>query len=137
MLFSLAFAAAASLPHVASAQGHWTGIGAINGTVMYMDTTSIQRIGSLRKVWIRSLDLSPKTVMVGNDSLTFDTVVALNVFDCSSGTRTVAEVRYLLGADSVFDVTNDHGEPEKLRPTSFFGAIYSDVCRSPGKSGSR
>ncbi|MEO7218315.1 MAG: surface-adhesin E family protein [Gemmatimonadaceae bacterium] len=128
MVVTLGVALAVAVPSAARAQDHWTGIGAISGTVMYMDTTSLERVGVLRKVWIRSIDLTPKTIMVGHDSLTFDTVVALNIFDCSKGTRTVEQVHYLLGGDSVFDVADAHGKPEQLRSTSFFGAIYTDLC---------
>lgn len=133
MIVTLSVAVTLSVPEAARAQNHWTGIGAINGTVMYMDTTSLERIGVLRKVWIRSIDIEPKTVVAGKDSLTFDTVIALNVFDCSKGTRTVAQVHYLLGADPVLDVPETQDDPEQLRSTSFFGAIYSDLCRPAHK----
>gem|GEM_PF-1417165 len=121
--------ALAALPASVRAQSDWTGIGAISGTVMYMDTTTIMRDGAIRKVWIKSFDLDPKTVVVGKDTLTFDTVIGLNVFDCSKGTRTVAAVQYLLGEDIVLDVAETHGKPELLRPKSFFAAIYADVCK--------
>lgn len=119
------------VPGAAHAQDHWTGIGAINGTVMFMDTTTIVRDGTIRRVWVKSLDTSPKTFVAGKDTVTFDTVIGLNVFDCARGTRTVMSVRYLLGDDVVFTVPTTHDAPEPVRKTSFFGAIYSDVCRSP------
>lgn len=112
------------------AQDHWTGIGAISGTVMYMDTTTIVRDGSIRKVWVKSLDTTPKSFLAGKDTLTFDTVIGLNVFDCAKGTRTVTRVQYLLGDESVLSVPETHGAPEPVRSTSFFGAIYGDLCRS-------
>lgn len=133
VVVTLGVALAFFAPGVARAQDHWTGIGAINGTVMYMDTTSLERVGELRKVWIRSIDIEPKTVVAGKDSLTFDTVIALNVFDCSKGTRTIAHVLYMLGPDSVLDVPETRADPEQLRSTSFFGAIYSDLCRPDHK----
>jgi hypothetical protein len=129
IIASLALSAILAVPRPASAQNHWTGIGAISGTVMYMDTTSILRSGSVRRVWVRSLDLTPKTFVAGADTLTFDTVVALNVFDCSSGTRTVTQIHYMLGGESVLDIPETHGKPEKLRASSFFGAIYRDLCQ--------
>ena len=121
--------ALAALPVSARAQSDWTGIGAISGTVMYMDTTTIMRVGSIRKVWIKSFDLDPQTVVIGKDTLTFDTVIGLNVFDCSRGTRTVASVQYLLGEDIVLDVAETHGEPEPLKPKSFFAAVFADMCK--------
>lgn len=124
------FVALVVTPAAARAQNEWTGIGAISGTVMYMDTTTIVRDGSIRKVWIKSFDLDPKTVVVGSDTLTFDTVIGLNVFDCSNGTRTVASVKYLLGEDVMLDVAETHDKPGPLKPKSFFAAIYSDVCKA-------
>ena len=91
---------AAALP----AQEQWTGVGAIGATAMYMDTTTIIRAGSIRKVWIKSLDSTPKSFVTGKDTLTFDTVIGLNVFDCARHTRTVQAVQYLLGDDIVLDV---------------------------------
>jgi hypothetical protein len=118
------------VPGMARAQAHWTGIGAISGTVMFMDTTTIVRSGSIRRVWVKSLDITPKTVVAGKDTLSFDTVLGLNVFDCSKGTRVVTSVQYLLGDDVVSDVPVTHDVPALLRPKSFFGAIYNDLCRS-------
>lgn len=119
----------AAMPTEARAQSNWTGIGAISGTVMYMDTTTIVRDGSIRKVWIKSFDLDPRTVVVGSNTLTFDTVIGLNIFDCSKGTRTVSAVKYLLGEDVALNVADTHDKPESLRPKSFFAAVYSDVCK--------
>ncbi len=115
----------------ASAQEQWTGVGAIGATAMYMDTTTIIRAGSIREVWIKSLDNVPKTFVNGRDTLTFDTVVGLNVFDCAKHTRTVEAVRYLLGDDVVLDIPATHGTAEFLKPKSFYDAVYQDLCRSP------
>ena len=117
---------AAALP----AQEQWTGVGAIGATAMYMDTTTIIRAGSIRKVWIKSLDSTPKSFVTGKDTLTFDTVIGLNVFDCARHTRTVQAVQYLLGDDIVLDVPTTRAAPEALRPKSFYDAIYQDLCRS-------
>lgn len=119
-----------ALPTVACAQDSWTGIGAISGTVMYMDTTTILRDGSIRKVWVKSFDLDPKSVLAGKDTLTFDTVIGLNVFDCAKGTRTVAAVQYLFGEDIVLDVPETHDKPTPLKPNSFFAAVAADVCKN-------
>jgi hypothetical protein len=121
-------ACAIALPHVAGAQEKWTGVGAINGTVMYMDTTTIVRSGNLRKVWLRSIDTEPKSFVAGKDTLDFDTVIGLNVFDCSRRTRTVTTITYLLGDDIVFNVPDTHGTPEPLKPKTFFDAVYEDLC---------
>lgn len=120
----------ALLPAISLAQEQWIGVGAIGGTAMFMDTTTIVRVGLLRKVWIKSLDSTPKKFVVGNDTLAFDTVVGLNVFDCGNGTRTVTTVLYLLGGETVFNVPATHDKPAPLRPKSFFEAIYKDLCRS-------
>ena len=61
----LGFGVSASLP----AQEQWTGVGAIGATAMYMDTTTIIRAGSIRKVWIKSLDSAPKSFVTGKDTL--------------------------------------------------------------------
>lgn len=119
---------AIALPRNAAAQEKWTGVGAINGTVMYMDTTTIVRSGNLRKVWIRSIDSAPKSFVAGKDTLDFDTVIGLNVFDCSHHTRTVTTITYMLGNDIVFNVPDTHGTPELLKPKTFFDAVYSDLC---------
>ena len=116
------------LPRVAGAQEKWTGVGAINGTVMYMDTTTIVRSGNLRKVWVRSIDSAPKSFVAGKDTLDFDTVIGLNVFDCAKHTRTVTTVTYLLGNDVIFHVPETHDAPEQLKPRSFFDAVYNDLC---------
>jgi hypothetical protein len=118
----------AMTPCMAVAQGTWTGVGAINGTVMYMDTTTIVRSGNLRKVWIRSIDPAPKSFVAGKDTLDFDTVIGLNVFDCSKHTRTVTTITYLLGNDIIFNVPETHDKPEQLKPRSFFDAVYNDLC---------
>lgn len=96
---------------------------------MFMDTTTIVRAGSMREVWIKSLDSTPKEFVAGHDTLTFDTVLGLNVFDCAKSTRVVITVRYLLGDELVFQVPETHDKPAAIRPNSFFGAIYTDVCR--------
>ncbi len=126
----LAAMAAVLCPRTARAQNHWTGIGAINGTVMLMDTTTIVRDGAIRRVWVKSLDTTPKSFLAGKDTLTFDTVIALNEFDCAKGTRTVKSVQYLLGEEVIFDVPLTHDASTPLRPSSFFGAIYTDLCRT-------
>ena len=128
--FVLSLLATVSLPVVASAQSQWTGIGAIRETVMFMDTTTIVRAGTIRKVWIKSLDSSPMKLVAGKDTLTFDVVLGLNVFDCSNGTRTVTAVQYLLGEDVVFDVPETHDKPVALRPNSFFHAVYTGLCQA-------
>ena len=122
--------AAAAGPSTARAQSErrWTGIGAIAGTAMYMDTTAIVRSGAIRDVWIRSIDLAPRRIIAAADTLDFDTVIALNRFDCSRNTRTVMKVQYLLGGTVVLDVPETHADPELLRPRSFFAAIYRDLC---------
>ena len=121
-------AVAVMLPAGAAAQETWTGIGAISGTAMFMDTTTIVRAGSLRKVWIKSLDSAPKKFVAGKDTLTFDTVVALNVFDCAKQTRTVAAVQYELEGDVVLDVPATRDSAAAIRPGSFFGAVYKGLC---------
>jgi len=118
-----------ALPVSLRAQKNWTGIGAISGTVMYMDTTTILRDGSIRKVWVKSFDLDPKSVLAGKDTLTFDTVIGLNVFDCAKKTRMVAAVQYLLGDVVVLDLPETQDKSEPLKPKSFFAAIAADVCR--------
>jgi hypothetical protein len=118
-------------PVAARAQSQWTGIGAIRGTVMFMDTTTITRAGTVRRVWVKSLDSTPKQFVTGKDTVTFDTVIGLNEFDCSRGTRTVSAVRYLLRDQIVLDVPVTHDRPATLGARSFFGAIYNDLCR-PG-----
>ncbi|MEO7042656.1 MAG: surface-adhesin E family protein [Gemmatimonadaceae bacterium] len=124
------FATLSALPVALRAQDSWTGIGAISGTVMYMDTTTIMRDGPIRKVWVKSFDLDPKSVLAGKDTLTFDTVIGLNVFDCAKGTRSVAAVQYLLGEEIVLDVPETHDKPAPLKPNSFFAAIAADVCKN-------
>ena len=95
---------------------------------MFMDTTTIVRAGPAREVWIKSLDSSPRTLIAGHDTVRFDTVIGLNVFDCAKQTRVVTVVRYLLGDDVVFDVSETRDKPAPLRPRSFFAAIYNDLC---------
>lgn len=120
---------AALIPSAAAAQSQWIGIGAINGTVMFMDTTAIVQVGTVRKVWIKSLDSRPKTFVVANDTVTFDTVIGLNVFDCQTGTRTATAIQYLLGDEIVLDIPETRDKPGALRPGSFFYAIYIGLCR--------
>jgi surface-adhesin protein E len=115
-------------PAGAAAQETWTGIGSISGTAMFMDTTTIVRAGSIRKVWIKSLDRAPKKFVAGKDTLTFDTVVALNVFDCAKQTRTVVAVQYELEGEVVLDVPETRDSPAPVRPGSFFGAVYNGLC---------
>lgn len=116
-------------PMSARAQESWTGIGAIGGTAMYMDTTTIVRTGTLRKVWIRSVDREPRKLVAGSDTISFDAVTGLNEFDCARATRTVTSVQYFLHDELVLDISETHGAPEPVRPKSFFGAVYADVCR--------
>jgi surface-adhesin protein E len=126
---------AATIPsRAATAQGTWTGVGAISGTAMYMDTTTIVRTGNLRKVWVRSIDSAPKSFVAGKDTLDFDTVIGLNVFDCAKHTRTVTTVTYLLGNDIIFNVPETHDTPEQLKPRSFFDAVYNDLCGTSSSS---
>ena len=117
-----------SAPTAARAQSQWTGIGAIRGTAMFMDTTSIRHVGTIASVWLKSLDSTPRQFVTGGDTVTFDTVIGLNEFDCSRGTRTVAAVRYLLGDEIVFEVPATHDAPASLDARSFFGAVYRDLC---------
>ena len=126
----LAFVVAVAVPLAAHAQNQWTGIGAIRGTAMFMDTTSIRRVGTIASVWIRSLDSTPRQFVTGRDTITFDTVIGLNEFDCSHGTRAVGAVRYMLGDEVVFEVPVTHDPPAIIDARSFFGAIYRDLCRS-------
>lgn len=116
-------------PRSAGAQDSWTGIGAIGGTAMYMDTTTIVRTGNLRKVWIRSVDREPRKLVAGSDTISFDAVSGLNEFDCARATRTVTSVEYFLHDELVLDIPETHGAAEPVRPKSFFGAVYADVCR--------
>jgi hypothetical protein len=113
---------------VARAQTQWTGIGAIGGAIMYMDTTTIVRAGPLRKVWIRSVDTTATVVIAGSDTLSFDTVIALTVFDCTRNTRSVETVRYMLGEDTVPNMPAPRSKPEHLRAGSFFEAVHDDLC---------
>jgi hypothetical protein len=126
----LCAAAGIGRPNAAGAQEQWTGIGAIGGTAMFMDTTTIVRAGAIRKVWIKSLDSAPRSFLAGKDTLTFDTVVGLNVFDCVAHTRTVQAVQYQLGDDTVLDVPATHAKSEAIRPRSFYDAIFRDLCAS-------
>jgi hypothetical protein len=114
----------------AHAQAHWTGIGSISGTAMFMDTTTIQRDAAIRRVWLRSLDLTPRMAVAGTDTVVFDTVISLNIFDCAHATRTVAAVRYALGDSTVHDIPDIRATPEPVRPTSFYGQVYKDLCQS-------
>jgi hypothetical protein len=96
---------------------------------MFMDTTSIEREGAVRRVWLESIDPQPTTFVVGRDTTRFDTVVALHVFDCRARTHWVATARYYLGAVSVAPPRPADTSPEKLRPGTFIAAVAADLCR--------
>lgn len=115
-------------PCAARGQDHWTGVGAIGHTAMYIDTTTIVRDGPLRKVWIKSVDLTPTTVVIGTDTVTFDTVAALNVLDCSSRTYSVQSVHYYYGDAATFSASGPTDTPKPIVPKSFLGAVYTDMC---------
>ena len=121
-----------TLPGAAFGQESWVGIGAIGGTAMFMDTTGIVRTGSTRKAWIRSVDSDPRAILAGRDTLSFDTVVGLNEFDCTRETRTVLAVQYLLRGELVLDIPVTHDKPAAVRPRSFFAAVLRDLCRDAG-----
>ncbi|MDQ2889821.1 MAG: hypothetical protein M3R65_04600 [Gemmatimonadota bacterium] len=132
MRAALVVAIAASVqlgPAAARAQDAWVGIGAIGGAAMFMDTTSIVRTSSLRTVWVKSIDPKPRQFLAGGDTLTFDTVVGRNEFDCVHRTRRVLSVQYLLRDSVVLNVPVTHDEPARVDTRSFFGAIYADLCR--------
>lgn len=116
-------------PSVARGQDHWTRVGAIGTTAMYMDTTTIQRQGPLRKVWIKSVDEAASTVIVAGDTVTFDAVAGLNVLDCNSRTYTVSSVLYYLGDEMTRSVPVAEVSPRRISPRTFLGAVYADVCR--------
>lgn len=96
---------------------------------MYMDTTTIQREGPLRKVWIKSVDAAASTVVVAGDTVTFDAVAGLNVLDCNSRTYTVSSALYYLGDEMTRSVPVAEVKPRPVAPRSFLGAVYADVCR--------
>ncbi len=98
---------------------------------MFMDTSTIVRSASTTAVWIRSIDREPKRFVMGRDTITFDAVLGLNRFDCVHATRTVTVVRYLLGATVVLNVEQTGSSPEAVRPRSFFGAVFADLCGPP------
>ncbi len=119
----------AALPVTARAQDSWVGIGAIGGTATFMDTSSIVRKGSTRTVRIRSVDSEPRLFLAGRDTLSFDTVIGLNEFDCTKETRTIRSVQYMLRGEAVLDVEDTHEKPVAVRPKSFFAAVLGDLCR--------
>lgn len=106
----------------------WVGVGAIGRTAMFMDTTSIERDGAIRRVWLESVDPEPTTVVAGRDTTRFDTVIALHVFDCRAGTHTVATARYFLASVSVSPPRPADTSPEKLRRGTFIAAVARDLC---------
>lgn len=112
----------------ARAQGSWTGVGAIGKTAMFMDTTTIVRDGDARRVWLESVDPEPTTIVVGRDSVRFDTVIALHVFDCRARTHAVTTARYFLGTQPVLPPRPADTRPESLRPGSFLDAVARDLC---------
>lgn len=112
----------------ARAQGSWTGVGAIGKTAMFMDTTTIVRDGDARRVWLESVDPEPTTIVVGRDSVRFDTVIALHVFDCRARTHAVTTARYFLGTQPVLPPRPADARPESLRPGSFLDAVARDLC---------
>lgn len=116
-------------PSIARGQDHWTRVGAIGTTAMYMDTTTIRRQGPLRKVWIKSVDEAASTVVVAGDTVTFDAVAGLNVLDCNSRTYSVSSVLYYLGDEMTRSVPVAEVKPRRISPRSFLGAVYADVCR--------
>lgn len=115
-------------PAAARAQGTWTGVGAIGRTAMFMDTTSIVRDGSARRVWLESVDPEPTTIVMGRDSVRFDTVIALHVFDCRARTHSVATARYFLGGTPVLPPRPADSRPSPIRPGSFLDAVARDLC---------
>lgn len=129
-LIAALFACCAVLvPSVVRAQSHWTGIGAIGRTAMYMDTTTIVRDGHTREVWIRSVDTEPRTVVIGADTVTFNTVIALNVLDCGNNTATVRSVLYYNGSENTYELPASADPPRPVRPGTFLAALHRDVCR--------
>jgi len=113
----------------------WVGVGAIGRTAMFMDTTSIERDGAIRRVWMESVDPEPTTFVVGRDTTRFDTVVALHVFDCRAATHTVATARYYLAGSSVAPPRPADTSPDKLRPGTFMAAVAADLCGAPRPGG--
>lgn len=111
-----------------SARPAWVGVGAIGQTVMYMDTTSIERDGFVRRVWMESLDPQPNALVVGIDTTRFDTVISLHVFDCRAQTHAVAAARYYLAGVEVAPPRGADMKPEPLRRGSFMAAVASDLC---------
>lgn len=121
---------ALAAPGLARAQNGWIGVGAIGRTAMLMDTASIERDGSLRRVWMKSLDPEPTTFVVGHDTTRFDTVIALHVFDCRTRTHAVAAARYYLAGVEIAPPRPADTTPEKLRPGTFMAAVARDLCGS-------
>lgn len=128
-LLATAFIVSAlALPAHARAQSRWIGVGAIGRTAMLMDTASIERDGSLRRVWMESLDPEPTLVVIGRDTARFDAVIALHVFDCRTHTHTVAAARYYLAGVEIAPPRPADTTPEKLRPGTFMAAVARDLC---------
>lgn len=107
----------------------WTGIGAIGTAAMFMDTATIVRDGALRKVWLKSVDTHAQRMIVGADTVTFDTVVSLNSFDCATHVYSIQSVHYYDGDETVLSLQSDKGPPEPLHPRTFMRAIADDLCR--------
>ncbi len=112
-------------PSAVVAQGQWTGVGAIGSTAMFMDTTSIVRDGHIRKVWLESVDPEPKRVVIVKDTIAFDTVVGLNVFDCSKHTVEVPTVYYYLRGEATLTIPESKESPHPIKPRSFLDAVYT------------
>lgn len=110
------------------ARGTWVGVGAIGRTAMFMDTTTIERDGPIRRVWLESVDPEPTTLVVGSDTTRFDTVVALHVLDCRARTDAVATARYYLAGASVAPPRAADTTPQRLRPGTFMAAVANDLC---------
>lgn len=128
VLAFLALVAVAAPAARAQAHSAWVGVGAIGRTAMFMDTTSIERDGAVRRVWMESLDPEPTTFVVGSDTTRFDAVIALHVFDCRAGTHAIATARYYLGRTAVAPPRPADVTPERLRPGTFMAAVARDLC---------
>jgi hypothetical protein len=111
----------------ASAQ-QWEQVGAIGSTVMYMDTAHIVRKGDLREVWIRSVDPVARTYAVGTDTLSWDTVVGLNVFDCRHHTWYVESATYYRSGELVRSAARNDEPPAPLVAGTFLDAVFRDLC---------
>jgi len=128
VLATLFILCAVAAPAGLYAQARWVGVGAIGRTAMLMDTASIERDGSIRRVWIESLDPEPTIFVIGHDTTRFDAVIALHVFNCVTSTHTVAAARYYLAGVEVAPPRPADTTPEKLRPGTFMAAVASDLC---------